>query len=259
MLPVEVVPRHAEQDLLLPVGVMRPVEKVLSPQVHVGQDTRIGAGALLHAGAKIGARCTIGARFIAHFNSVVGNDGFSFVTPEASGVERARESLGDQGEAKGQPWARIASLGGVTIGDDVEVGANTCIDRATVGETRIGQGTKLDNLVQIGHGTRVGRHTIVAGQAGLAGSTRVGDHVMLGGQVGTAGHITIGNRVVATAQTGIARSVDSGKTISGSPEMDSAMWKRNYILLKELPQFVDTIKRLEKEVAELQEKLKTKK
>ena len=187
-----------------------------------------------------GGTLRIGDRVVLQNGAVVGSDGFGFA-PRAD-----------------QSYYKMMQSGIAVLEDDVEVGANTCIDRATVGETRIGQGTKLDNLVQIGHGSRVGRHTILAGQAGLAGSTRVGDHVMLGGQVGAAGHITIGDQVVATAQTGIARSVESGKMISGTPEMDSALWKRNYLLLKELPQLVDTIKRLEKEVTELRAKLKTK-
>jgi UDP-3-O-[3-hydroxymyristoyl] glucosamine N-acyltransferase len=214
---------------------------VLYPNVAIYPYAQIGDDFLAHAQSVVREYCRIGDRVILQNGAVVGSDGFGFA-PNADGS-----------------YYKIRQSGIAILEDDVELGANTCIDRATVGETLIGQGTKLDNLVQIGHGSRVGRHTIVAGQAGLAGSTRVGDHVMLGGQVGTAGHITIGDRAVATAQTGIARSVDPGKTISGSPEMDSALWKRNYILLKELPQLVDTIKRLEKEVAELQEKLKTKK
>jgi UDP-3-O-[3-hydroxymyristoyl] glucosamine N-acyltransferase len=222
-------------------GVKLGDNAVLYPNVAIYPYAQIGDDFLAHAQSVVREYCRIGDRVILQNGAVVGSDGFGFA-PNADGS-----------------YYKIRQSGIAILEDDVELGANTCIDRATVGETLIGQGTKLDNLVQIGHGSRVGRHTIVAGQAGLAGSTRVGDHVMLGGQVGTAGHITIGDRAVATAQTGIARSVDPGKTISGSPEMDSALWKRNYILLKELPQLVDTIKRLEKEVAELQEKLKTKK
>jgi UDP-3-O-[3-hydroxymyristoyl] glucosamine N-acyltransferase len=167
---------------------------------------------------------------------VVGADGFGFA-PQTDGS-----------------YYKMAQSGIVVLEDDVEVGANSCIDRATVGETRIEKGTKIDNLVQIGHGSRVGQHTVLAGQVGLAGSTRVGSHVMLGGQVGTAGHITIGDRVVATAQTGVARSVKAGQVISGSPEMEAALWKRNTVLLRKLPELVRTVTRLKKEVAELKGK-----
>lgn len=221
-------------------GVQLGDNALLHPNVVIYPYAQIGDDFLAHAHSVVREYCRIGDRVVLQNGAVVGSDGFGFA-PRAD-----------------QSYYKMMQSGIAVLEDDVEVGANTCIDRSTVGETRIGQGTKLDNLVQIGHGSRVGRHTILAGQAGLAGSTRVGDHVMLGGQVGAAGHITIGDQVVATAQTGIARSVESGKMISGTPEMDSALWKRNYLLLKELPQLVDTIKRLEKEVTELRAKLKTK-
>ncbi|MEE8349455.1 MAG: UDP-3-O-(3-hydroxymyristoyl)glucosamine N-acyltransferase [Acidobacteriota bacterium] len=221
-------------------GVQLGDNAVLYPNVVIYPHARIGDDFQAHAHSVVREHCRIGDRVILQNGAIVGSDGFGFA-PEAD-----------------ESYYKMRQSGIAVLEDDVEVGANTCIDRATVGETRIGQGTKLDNLVQIGHGSRVGHHTILAGQVGLAGSTRVGDHVMLGGQVGVAGHITIGDRAVATAQTGIARSVDSGKVISGTPEMDSGLWKRNYLLLKELPHFVDTIKRLEKEVAELKEKLQAK-
>ncbi len=221
-------------------GVQLGDNAVLYPNVVIYSHAQIGDDFLAHAHSVVREYCRIGDRVILQNSAVVGSDGFGFAPRED------------------ESYYKMSQSGIVVLEDDVEVGAGTCIDRATVGETRIGQGTKLDNLVQIGHGSRVGRHTILAGQAGLAGSTRVGDHVMLGGQVGAAGHITIGDRAAATAQTGIARSVESGKVISGTPEMDSALWKRNYLLLKQLPRLVDTIKRLEKEVAELQEKLKAK-
>jgi UDP-3-O-[3-hydroxymyristoyl] glucosamine N-acyltransferase len=222
-------------------GVQLGDNSVLYPHVIIYPHAQIGDDFLAHAHSVVREHCRIGNRVILQNGTVVGSDGFGFA-PQAD-----------------KSYYKMRQSGIAVLEDDVEVGANTCIDRATVGETRIGQGTKLDNLVQIGHGSRVGRHTILAGQAGLAGSTRVGDHVMLGGQVGAAGHITIGDRVVATAQTGIARSVESGKMISGTPEMDSGLWKRNYLLLKELPRLVDTIKTLKEEVTDLREKLQAKK
>ncbi|MDA2933212.1 UDP-3-O-(3-hydroxymyristoyl)glucosamine N-acyltransferase [Acidobacteria bacterium AH-259-D05] len=209
---------------------------VLYPNVTIYPYAQIGNDFVAHSHSVVREHCKIGNRVILQNGAVVGADGFGFA-PKADGS-----------------FYKMTQSGIAVLEDDVEVGANACIDRATVGETRIGQGTKIDNLVQIGHGSRVGRHTILAGQVGLAGSTRVGDHVMLGGQVGAAGHITIGDRVVATAQTGIARSVESGSTISGTPEMDSALWKRNYLLMQKLPELAHTLKRLEKEVAELRGK-----
>ncbi len=217
---------------------------VIGPQCLVGQDTRIGEGALLHAGCKIGARVTIGARFIGHFNAVIGNDGFSFVTPEASGVEKARESLGDQGEAKGQPWARIASLGGVTIGDDVEVGASAAIDRGTVRDTRIGDGTKIDNQVQVGHNTVVGRHTLLCGQVGIAGSATIGDFVVLAGQVGVSDNIRIGDNVICGGSTIVLSSIPAGRVMLGYPAMKMDQHLEVYKALRRLP-------RMAREVAEL--------
>ena len=209
---------------------------VLYPNVTIYPHAQIGDDFVAHSNSVVREHCKIGDRVILQNGAVVGADGFGFAPKADGGYYKMRQS------------------GIAVLEDDVEVGAHACIDRATVGETRIGQGTKIDNLVQVGHGSRVGRNTVLAGQVGLAGSTQVGDHVMLGGQVGTAGHITIGDRVVATAQTGIARSVEPGSTISGTPEMDSALWKRNYLLLHKLPELVLTVKRLKKEVAELREK-----
>jgi UDP-3-O-[3-hydroxymyristoyl] glucosamine N-acyltransferase len=228
-------------NVVIGEGVKLGDNAQLHPNVILYPYAQIGDDFLAHAHSVVREHCRIGDRVVLQNGAVVGSDGFGFAPRED------------------ESYYKMVQSGTTVLEDDVEVGANTCIDRATVGETRIGLGTKLDNLVQIGHGSQVGRHTILAGQVGLAGSTRVGDHVMLGGQVGAAGHITIGDRAVATAQTGIARSVESGKMVSGTPEMDSALWKRNYLLLKEFPQLVDTIKRLEKEVAELREKLKAKK
>ncbi|MDA2926697.1 UDP-3-O-(3-hydroxymyristoyl)glucosamine N-acyltransferase [Acidobacteria bacterium AH-259-G07] len=209
---------------------------VLYPNVTIYPYAEIGDNFVAHSNAVVREHCKIGNGVILQNGAVVGADGFGFA-PQADGT-----------------YYKIAQSGITVLEDNVEVGANSCIDRATVGETRIRAGTKIDNLVQVGHGSRVGRHTILAAQVGLAGSTRVGNNVMLAGQVGAAGHLSIGDRVVATAQTGIARSVESGKTISGTPEMDSALWKRNYLLLHELPELARTVKRLQKELEELKQK-----
>jgi UDP-3-O-[3-hydroxymyristoyl] glucosamine N-acyltransferase len=205
----------------------------LYPNVTIYPFARIGDDFTAHSGACIREHCRIGDRVILQNGAVVGGDGFGFAPRED------------------RSYYKMVQSGIVVLEDDVELGANSCVDRATVGETRIGRGTKIDNLVQIGHGCRVGRHNVLAAQAGLAGSTRVENHVMLGGQVGAAGHLTIGDGVVATAQTGIARSVPAGSKISGTPEMDSSLWKKNYLLLHQLPEAIKTIRRLEREVEAL--------
>ncbi|HLV01524.1 MAG TPA: UDP-3-O-(3-hydroxymyristoyl)glucosamine N-acyltransferase [Acidobacteriota bacterium] len=223
----------------------------IGPNVVIGEGVKLGDNAVLYAGVTIYPYATIGDNFTAHSGAcireysrignnvilqngaVIGSDGFGFA-PREDGT-----------------YHKIVQSGIVVLEDDVEIGANACVDRATVGETRIGRGTKIDNLVQIGHGSQVGKDTVLAAQVGLAGSTRVGNRVMLGGQVGAAGHLTIGDGVIATAQTGIARSVEAGQTISGSPEMQTSLWKKNYILMHEFPELVKTIRRLEKEVKEL--------
>lgn len=202
---------------------------VIGAGAKVGPRARISAHALIDAGATIGddatigpgvrimARVRIGDRFIAQPNAVIGGDGLSFVTPETSGVERARETLGDQGAIHEQAWTRIHSLGGVEIGDDVEVGANACIDAGTIRATRIGSGTKIDNLVMIGHNVTVGRNCLFAGHVGIAGSTRVGDRVVLGGKVGVSDNIFIGDDVIAGGGTGILSNVPAGRVILGYP------------------------------------------
>ena len=139
---------------------------VIGPQCFIGADVTLGAGAYLREGVKIGARVRIGDRFIAQPGASVGGDGFSFVTPEESAVERARDSLGDQGEVTAQSWARIHSLGSVQIGDDVELGANACIDRGTVRDTVVGNGVKMDNLAQIGHNVVIGNDCLICAQVG---------------------------------------------------------------------------------------------
>ncbi|ETX29834.1 UDP-3-O-(3-hydroxymyristoyl)glucosamine N-acyltransferase [Roseivivax isoporae] len=222
---------------------------VVGPQVHVGWDTRIGPDALLHAGVKIGARVSIGARFIGHHGAVIGSDGFSFVTPEPSGVEKARASLGDQGEAKGQPWARIHSLGGVTIGDDVEVGVNTAIDRGTVRDTRIGNGTKIDNLVQVGHNTVVGEHTLLCGQVGIAGSVSIGSFVVLAGQVGVSDNVRIGDNVICGGATVVLSSIPAGRVMLGYPAMKMESHIEGYKNLRRLPRLIRQVEELRKAVS----------
>ena len=189
----------------------------IASHVSIAEGAQIGAGALILQGARIGARVTIGERFICQPGAVIGADGFSFVTPEKSGVEEIRETLGSRAGIRDQSWTRIHSLGAVTIGDDVEIGANTCIDRGTVRDTVIGAGTKLDNLVHIGHNVQVGRDCLLCGQVGIAGSARIGDRVVLAGQCGVNDNIFVGNDVIAGGATKIFTNAPAGRVLLGYP------------------------------------------
>src|SRR5262249_5442496 len=184
----------------------------------VEDDVVIDDQTVLHPGCIIRERVRIGKQCIIQSNAVVGSDGFGY----------AKQDDGS--------WYRIVQAGTVVIEDEVEVGAGTMIDRAAVGETRIGRRTKLDNLVHIGHGCQVGKDCLICAQVGLAGSTKLGDNVILAGQVGAAGHLTIGSGVIAVAQTGIPSSVEPGKVISGSPAIDQKTWLKSSALHSRLPE-----------------------
>ena len=160
---------------------------------------------------------TIGDRVILNPGVSLGADGFSFVTPEKSGVEEIRQSLGERAEIRQQHWTRIHSLGGVEIGDDVEIGANSTVDRGTIRATRIGRGTKIDNLVQVGHNCLVGEDCLLCGLVGIAGSARIGNRVVLGGQVGVSDNIFVGDDVIAGGATKIFTNAPAGRVLLGSP------------------------------------------
>ncbi|MFW2541827.1 UDP-3-O-(3-hydroxymyristoyl)glucosamine N-acyltransferase [Primorskyibacter sp. 2E107] len=232
-------------------GVQIGAGTVIGPQCHIGWDARIGAGGLLHAGVRIGARVGIGARFIAHPGACVGADGFSFVTPEPSGVEKARASLGTEGAEQTQPWARIHSLGGVEIGDDVELGANACIDRGTVRATRIGHGCKFDNLVQIGHNVQIGDHCMICAQVGVAGSTVIGTGVVLGGQSGVSDNLTIGDRAILGGASVVLSNVPAGRVVLGYPAMKMDSHIESYKGLRRLPRLFRDVADLKKAVSKL--------
>lgn len=200
-------------------GVMLGPRARIASHVSIAEGARIGADALILQGARIGARVAIGDRFICQPGAVVGSDGFSFVTPEKSGVEKIRETLGKRDEIVDQSWTRIHSLGSVTIGNDVEVGANSCIDRGTIRDTVIGSGTKLDNLVHIAHNVQVGRDCLFCGLVGIAGSVRIGDRVVLGGKVGVSDNIFVGDDVIAGGGTLILTNAPAGRVLLGYPAM----------------------------------------
>lgn len=231
-----------------PGAVIGAQTRILS-HVSIGRDTVIGAHALLHAGVRIGERIRIGARFIAQPGAVIGGDGFSFVTPEKSGAETARESLGAEASVRDQSWLRIASLGGVEIGDDVELGANATIDSGTIRATRIGSGTKIDNLVQVGHNVIVGRDCLLCGQAGIAGSTELGDRVVVGGHSAINDNIKVGDDAVIGGGSRVASNVPSGRAVWGFPatRMDQAV--EGYKLIRRLPRLFDQVSRLQKAVS----------
>jgi UDP-3-O-[3-hydroxymyristoyl] glucosamine N-acyltransferase len=210
--------------------------------VTIGADVRIGSDALIHPGVSIGHDVFIGDRFIAQSGAVIGGDGFSFVTAEPSAVEQVRSSLGERGEAEVQPWHRIHSLGGVIIGDDVEIGANSCVDRGTIRATKIGEGTKLDNLVQVGHNVQIGRHCLLCGQVGIAGSTVIGDHVVLGGQAGVVDNLKVGDRVVVAAGALVLSNVPEGRAMMGNPATEMQSQIASYKALRRLPRLLERLK-----------------
>jgi UDP-3-O-[3-hydroxymyristoyl] glucosamine N-acyltransferase len=200
---------------------------VVFPNVTIGAGVRIGADCVVHANVSIRERVTIGDRVVLQDGVVVGGDGYGFVR---------------RGDGTHEKIPQVAT---VVIEDDVELGANTTVDRPAVGETRIKAGTKIDNLVQIAHGVVVGRNVLMAAQVGIAGSTEIGDDVMFGGQVGVGGHLTIGRGVVAVGQSGITNSVDAGRMVAGYPAIDAREWRRAAAVFRRLPE-------LKKRVAELE-------
>lgn len=193
------------------------------PQAYIGDCVCVGSGTTVYAGAKIYPGCKVGCNCIIHSGAVIGADGFGFA-PGADG------------------YSKIPQTGCVTIEDDVEIGANTCVDRATMGCTVVGKGTKLDNLVQVAHNVVIGKNNVFAAQGGIAGSTHIGDNNMVGGQVGIAGHITIGSGNQIGAQSGIPNNVGSGKRLMGYPAVDAMTFARNQVYIKRLESLFNSIK-----------------
>ena len=217
----------------------------IGPPVSIGEDARIGADAVILHGAHIGARVQIGDRFVCQPGVMIGGDGFSFVTPEKSGIEEVRETLGVRGAIVPQAWLRIHSLGAVTIGDDVEIGANSCVDRGTIRNTVIGRGTKLDNLVQVGHNVQIGEDCLLCGQVGVAGSTKVGNRVVLGGKAGVGDNLTVGDDVIAGAGTIILSNVPAGRVLLGYPAIKMETQIEIHKALRRLPRLAARVAVLE--------------
>ena len=221
----------------------------IGPHVTIAEEAEIGSDVLLFAGARIGARVRIGARFIGHSGSVVGADGFSFVTPEKSAVEEVRETLGTRSGAAGQSWTRIHSLGAVEVGEDVELGANSCIDRGTIRDTVIGAGTKIDNLIQVGHNVRIGRDCMLCGQCGVAGSAQLGDRVVVGGKSAVNDNIFVGDDVVIGGATNVFTNAPAGRVLLGSPATEMSRQLEIHKALRRLPRLVKRVAELDKAVS----------
>ena len=209
------------------------------PHVIVGEGASVGSKCILYPHVTVYYGCRIGNRCILHAGSVIGADGFGFApTPDG--------------------YNKIPQIGIVELEDDVEIGANTCIDRSTMGRTIIHKGVKLDNLIQIAHNVEVGDNTVMSAQTGVAGSSKIGSWCMIGGQVGISGHISIGNKVNIGAQSGIISSTTDGESIMGYPAIGYRNFLRSSLIFKELPEMSKTIRQLEKEVEELKAKLESK-
>jgi UDP-3-O-[3-hydroxymyristoyl] glucosamine N-acyltransferase len=203
-------------------------ETKIFPHVFIGKNAKIGKNVILYSGVKIYEGCVIGDNCILHSGAVIGSDGFGFA-PDAQGN-----------------FTKIPQVGNVVLEDNVEIGANTVIDRATMGSTLIKQGTKLDNLIQIAHNVVIGRNTVIAAQTGIAGSTKVGDYVMIGGQASIIGHIDIANKVRINAKTGVSKSLKEGESVSGYPVMGNSDFLKSQALFKRLPELFERLLRLEK-------------
>lgn len=227
----------------------------IGPRARIGAHVSIGAGAtigpdaLIHPGVRIGPRVVIGARFIAQPGAAIGGDGFSFVTPEKSGIEEVRETLSQPTARGDQSYRRIHSLGAVRIGDDVEIGANSCIDRGTIRDTEVGDGSKIDNHVQIGHNCVIGRDCLLCGQVGVSGSVTIGDRVVLAGKVGVADNLTIGDDVIATAAAGIQSNVPAGRVVAGTPAVKLETHLASYKALRRLPRILARLSGAQKAVS----------
>ena len=208
---------------------------VIYPYVFIGDNVTIGANAAIYPGAVIMENTVMGDNAVIRAHAVIGGEGFGFATKDGK-------------------HTRIPQIGNVTIGDDVEIGACTTIDNGTLGSTKVGRGTKIDNLVHLGHNVEIGEDCFVIAQTGIAGSTKVGNHVTFAGQTGCTGHITIGDNVTFAGKSGIVGNVASNTINAGFPARPHIEWSRTQVYIKKLPDLAKTVKALEKRIAELEEK-----
>lgn len=205
------------------------------PSVFIGDSVTIGNDTTIYPGAVIHENCVLGQRDVIRAHAVIGGEGFGFATENGK-------------------HTRIPQIGNVEIGDDVEIGACTCIDNATLGSTKVARGTKVDNLVHLGHNVEIGEDCFIIAQTGIAGSTKAGNHVIFAGQTGCTGHITIGDNAVFAGKTGITGNIKGGQIYAGFPARPHMEWSRTQVYLKRLPEMAKTIKTLEKKIAQLEKK-----
>lgn len=203
---------------------------------YIGPGARVGKGSVIHPGAKVLHGCILGENCTLHAGVTIGSDGFGFAPQNA------------------QNYKKIPQIGNVILEDNVEIGANTTIDRATVGSTIIRKGVKLDNLIQVAHNVEIGENTVIAAQTGIAGSTSIGSNCMIGGQVGIIGHLKIGNGVMIAAQSGVGSDLPDGSIVQGSPAFDVKQYRRSYVAFRGLSDLTREVNRLSKELESLRSK-----
>jgi len=208
---------------------------VIGAGCHLGDEVEIGAASRLHPGVTIYAGCCLGQRALVHSGAVIGADGFGIA--QEDGV-----------------WRKIPQIGRVVIGNDVEIGANTCVDRGALDDTVIGDGVKLDNLIQVAHNVHIGEHTAIAGCTGISGSTRIGKHCMIGGGVGIVGHLEIADRVVIHAAALVTKSIRKAGTYGGHPAEESRSWTRNVVQLRHLDALRERVRRIEQQLSSPKER-----
>ena len=220
---------HIGAGVVIEAGASIGNNAVIMAQSYLGEHVKIGNFTMIHPGVKVYSECVIGSNCTLHAGVIIGADGFGFA-PQAD-----------------NRYAKVPQIGNVVVEDRVEIGANTAIDRATLGSTIIREGVKLDNLIQVAHNVEIGKNTVIAALTGIAGSTKIGENCMIGGQVGIAGHLTIANGVKIAAQTGISASVlKENVVLQGTPAVDTMDFKKSYIIHRRLPQLLERIERLEK-------------
>lgn len=240
-----VLPEDFVEESNVSIGAFAVIEKgvkigagsIIYPQVYVGHHTVIGEDSIVYSGVRIYAHSKIGNRCILHSNAVIGSDGFGYRPDE-------------QGH-----YIKINHVGQAVLEDDVEIGANSVVDRGTLQTTNIGKGTKIDNLVQVAHNVSIGEHTVIAAQTGIAGSTTIGNHVRIGGQVGIVGHIHVADRIEIQAQTGVQHSkFPPGSKICGYPAIPYGDYLKSFTIFKQLPAYMKRLHDMEKQLAELKER-----
>lgn len=225
---------HLGAHAVVEAGASVGDNSILRSQVSIGRDASVGQDCILHAGVRLLDGCAVGNRCIVHSGTVIGSDGFGFAPSDSQ-------------------YSKVPQVGNVVIEDDVEIGANCTIDRATMGSTIIRKGVKLDNLIQVAHNVEIGEHTVIAAQTGIAGSTKVGKHCMIGGQVGIIGHLRIGDNVRIAAQSGIGADVKDNALMQGSPAFDAGNYRRAYVSFRGLPKTMQAIKRMQTDIEKLKQ------